>query len=224
MEQSLGSSGVRRATKKVRRRDDDPLDVGDMETDDGGSKVASFKDKLLGWASNESVKEDYEEDEFELLDGDVLTKTMNGISNIKFSERVHTLIQKTMAKTMIIKFLGRKIGFNNMVSKPHILWKVRRTIITRRTIYGQYLTVKSWSLWKGKYIEWSMRAYRMSDLALAFMAIRRRGVTYYPNRVEVSQTQSSATASAPTRVCGRGNRRLVGQRVVTHIVDTQVRA
>ncbi|MBA0799830.1 hypothetical protein Gohar_010319 [Gossypium harknessii] len=199
MEQSLGSSGVRRATKKVRRRDDDPLDVGDMETDDGGSKVASFKDKLLGWVSNESVKEDYEEDEFELLDGDVLTKTMNGISNIKFSERVHTLIQKTMAKTMIIKFLGRKIGFNNMVSKPHIL-----------------------SLWKGKYIEWSMRAYRMSDLAVAFMAIRRRGVTYYLNRVEVSQTQSSAPASAPTRVCGRGNRRLVGQRVVTHTVDTQV--
>ncbi|MBA0587236.1 hypothetical protein Gorai_000368, partial [Gossypium raimondii] len=172
-----------------------------METDDGGSKVASFKDKLLGWVSNESVKEDYEEDEFELLDADVLTKTMNGISNIKFSERVHTLIQKTTAKTMIIKFLGRKIGFNNMVSKPHILWKVRRTI------YGQYLTVKSCQVIKmdnqtenrmrghfvrmpvsvdlnrplifkvlveGKIHRVEYEAYRMSDLAVAFMAIRRR--------------------------------------------------
>nr|KJB34168.1 hypothetical protein B456_006G051600 [Gossypium raimondii] len=216
MEQSLGSSGVRRATKKVRRRDDDPLDVGDMETDDGGSKVASFKDKLLGWVSNESVKEDYEEDEFELLDADVLTKTMNGISNIKFSERVHTLIQKTTAKTMIIKFLGRKIGFNNMVSKPHILWKVRRTI------YGQYLTVKSCfsrSIYKkclleavgnsisqvikmdnqtenrmrghfvrmpvlveGKIHRVEYEAYRMSDLAVAFMAIRRRYALSYDER------------------------------------------
>ncbi|MBA0739541.1 hypothetical protein Gogos_012802 [Gossypium gossypioides] len=50
----------------------------------------------------------------------------------------------------------------------------------------------------------------------------RLGVTYYPNRVEVSQTQSSAPAFAPIRVCGRGNRRLVGQRVVAHTVDTQV--
>lgn len=69
-----------------------------MKTDDGGSKVASFKDELLGWVSNGSVEEDYEEDELELLDGDVFKKTKNEISNIKFSERVHTLIQKIRGK------------------------------------------------------------------------------------------------------------------------------
>lgn len=98
-----------------------------MESDDGCSKVALLKDKLLGWDPNKSIEEDYEKDEFELIDGDVVTETLNVIPDIKFPERVHTLIQKSMAKTVIIKRLGRKIGFNNLISKLHLLWKQRRS-------------------------------------------------------------------------------------------------
>ncbi|KAG8473010.1 hypothetical protein CXB51_034920 [Gossypium anomalum] len=33
---------------------DDPLDMGDMEVDEGRAKMVSFKDKLLGWVSNDN--------------------------------------------------------------------------------------------------------------------------------------------------------------------------
>ncbi|KAH1064283.1 hypothetical protein J1N35_029270 [Gossypium stocksii] len=167
MEQSLGGSGVGRATKKVRRRDDDLPDVGDMETDDGGSKVASFKDKLLGWNPNESIEEDYEEDEFELLDRD---------SDDERNSRYQILGKSTHSDSKEYgensdhQVSGRKIGFYNLISKLHLLWKPRRSLQLMDlendyyfvkfqskedynkaliegpwTIYGQYLIVQPWS-------------------------------------------------------------------------------
>ncbi|KAH1031670.1 hypothetical protein J1N35_043844 [Gossypium stocksii] len=105
-------------------KEDDPPDVGDMEVDEGRAKVVSFKDKLLGWVSNDNQKEDFDEDKFELIKRDVITGLEDGIPDIKFSERVHTWIQRSMAKTVIIKLLGWKIRFNNLVSKLNSMWKL----------------------------------------------------------------------------------------------------
>ncbi|PPD81927.1 hypothetical protein GOBAR_DD21144 [Gossypium barbadense] len=165
-----GESGVARATKKVHRREDDPPDVGDMEVDEGRAKVVSFKDKLLGWVSNDNQEEDFDEDKFELIERDVITGLADGIPNVKFFERVHTWNQKSMAKTVIIKLLGWKIGFNNLISKLNSMWKLNGSfqlmdlkndyyfikfqakkdydkvlIDCPWTIYGQYLTVQPWA-------------------------------------------------------------------------------
>ncbi|KAK5771335.1 hypothetical protein PVK06_047533 [Gossypium arboreum] len=140
-----GEFGVARATKKVRWQEDDPQNVGDME-------------------------EDFDEDKFELVEGDVITRLVDGIPAIKFSERVYTWIQRSMAKTVIIKLLGWKIGFNNFVSKLNSMWKLNRSfqlmdlendyyfikfqakedydkalINGPWMIYGYYLTVQPWS-------------------------------------------------------------------------------
>ncbi|KAH1083096.1 hypothetical protein J1N35_022857 [Gossypium stocksii] len=118
-----GESGVVKAIKKVRWQEDDPQDVGDMEVDKGRVKVVSFKDKLLGWVSNDYYQKDFDEDKFELIEGDVITRLVDGIPDIKFSERVHTWIQRSMTKMVIIKLIGQKIRFNNLVSKLNSMWK-----------------------------------------------------------------------------------------------------
>ncbi|MBA0808983.1 hypothetical protein Gohar_024676, partial [Gossypium harknessii] len=98
MEQSLGGSGVGRA-KKVRRRDDDSPDVGDMETDDGGSKVASFKDKLLGVNSlkQKGIQINEPREEFELK------KVGMGITSQGLSEYKESLSGKNKHKAAVVE-------------------------------------------------------------------------------------------------------------------------
>ncbi|KAK5784532.1 hypothetical protein PVK06_039058 [Gossypium arboreum] len=62
------------------------------------------------------------EEEFDLQDGDVVMKLVEGISSITLSDRVHQLIEWKMAKTITVKLLGRKIGFNTLLNKMKSLW------------------------------------------------------------------------------------------------------
>lgn len=58
-----------------------------------------------------------------LIEGDVTTKTINGIPSIKFSDRVLFLMEKIMFQTIILKLLGRKIGYNTLLNQFLALWK-----------------------------------------------------------------------------------------------------
>ncbi|KAG8486196.1 hypothetical protein CXB51_019495 [Gossypium anomalum] len=57
------------------------------------------------------------EEDFKLHDEDVMTKTVNGIPSITFSDHVHKFIEKKMALSIVIKLLGRKIAFNTLLNK-----------------------------------------------------------------------------------------------------------
>ncbi|MBA0799089.1 hypothetical protein Gohar_009622 [Gossypium harknessii] len=46
-----------------------------------------------------------EEEDINLLNGDVLTEVVDGLPLIQFLERVHALIHKSMNKTTVIKLL-----------------------------------------------------------------------------------------------------------------------
>lgn len=87
---------VRRSVKKVRRRWAEPpdLDSNDPIVDDNGrkvdgKKVPSWRDKLIG---NHLGSVNWQEDEFDLLDGGVTKEIVNGIPTITFSERVNQYI------------------------------------------------------------------------------------------------------------------------------------
>lgn len=56
----------------------------------------------------------------------MVTETMNGVSSIKFSSRVHQLIEESMSKSIIIKLLGRRIGYSAFHNKLYALWKPSR--------------------------------------------------------------------------------------------------
>ncbi|PPR85407.1 hypothetical protein GOBAR_AA35285 [Gossypium barbadense] len=118
------SSGIGRATKKVRRRPKIPLDTEDPMVDENGRKVQSSVQKY---------------------------------------------IERNMVKTIIVKLLGRRIGFNVLLNKVSSMWSLRNPIQVMDlendyylvrfqdeedynkvliggpwVIFGQYLTVCLW--------------------------------------------------------------------------------
>ncbi|MBA0555869.1 hypothetical protein Golob_026020, partial [Gossypium lobatum] len=77
----------------------------------------SFKDKLLGGgvaSSNENLEGSFEKNEsdFELMEGDMNTSMVNGISEIAFSDCIKDILFKEMELTVIHKLLGRNISYN----------------------------------------------------------------------------------------------------------------
>ncbi|MBA0828903.1 hypothetical protein Goarm_013530, partial [Gossypium armourianum] len=84
----------------------------------------SFKDNVQGQGVGvENKKLDTKDDGFVLLEGDVQTEVVDGISSISFSGKVHAMREKSMNRTMVIKLLGRKIGYNALINKIYALKK-----------------------------------------------------------------------------------------------------
>lgn len=58
----------------------------------------------------------------------VLTEIVEGMLSISFYERYHALMEKSIERSIIIKLLGRKIGFNASLNKIYSLWKQKQLI------------------------------------------------------------------------------------------------
>ncbi|MBA0748295.1 hypothetical protein Gogos_005136, partial [Gossypium gossypioides] len=101
------------------------------------------------------------EEDFELMGGDVITEMVDGVPSITFSNRVHEYIERRMTRTIIVKLLGSRIGFNALLS---------------RVIFGHYLTVRSWS---------SNFSMAQNEINSQVVWIRLLGLSegYYSNRL-----------------------------------------
>lgn len=64
-----------------------------------------------------------DDDNIELLDGDTITGEKDDMPSIQFSDHVHHILRKSMALSVLMKLLRRKIGFNTISSKLFSLWK-----------------------------------------------------------------------------------------------------
>ncbi|MBA0580665.1 hypothetical protein Gorai_022874 [Gossypium raimondii] len=79
-------------------------------------KPRSWKDYLVGTGfqaeGKAAIAYNFDDDgDFELLYADVVRSSVNGIPSINFSERVNQILIKDMAYTVVIKLLGRNIGY-----------------------------------------------------------------------------------------------------------------
>ncbi|MBA0640836.1 hypothetical protein Goklo_023738, partial [Gossypium klotzschianum] len=83
----------------------------------------SYKTKLLSALSGQNSTVNKEKD-FELQDGDVATEVVDGVSSITFFDRIHQFIERKVAWKIVIKLLGKKIGFNALLNKVSSLWKL----------------------------------------------------------------------------------------------------
>ncbi|KAK5845404.1 hypothetical protein PVK06_001587 [Gossypium arboreum] len=94
-----------------------------------GSKVlkASYKSTLLG-ATQAPAQNTFMVDEFALIKGDVVMKVIKAISSITFFDWVKGYIERRMARTVIVKMLGGRIGFNAFLNKISLLWNPRYPI------------------------------------------------------------------------------------------------
>ncbi|KAK5839836.1 hypothetical protein PVK06_008679 [Gossypium arboreum] len=64
----------------------------------------SWRDRILGRGTFGSG---YDED-FEFLDGDVMRSTINGVHVVNFSERVHQILVRDMATTVVMNKLSSR--------------------------------------------------------------------------------------------------------------------
>ncbi|MBA0711475.1 hypothetical protein Golax_010651, partial [Gossypium laxum] len=79
-----------------------------------------------GSSGEHAPKEVRRHDDDPPAEGDVITSTIDGILDIRFSERIHMLVRQGMSKVVTIKLLGRRIGFSTLNSKLYAIWKMSR--------------------------------------------------------------------------------------------------
>lgn len=154
-------------SKKVRCREEEPSNGGESQGGQSGEshKPFSFKDVVLNARSmdNEMVDE-WEVEDLELQETSIRKEVSDGVPSIEFSNRVYGLIERSMSKTLVVKLLGRKIGYNALwkpkmrfqlmdIDNDYYLAKFESEMdfnnVVKKglwVIFGHYLTVQPWSL------------------------------------------------------------------------------
>ncbi|MBA0652602.1 hypothetical protein Goklo_019851 [Gossypium klotzschianum] len=56
-----------------------------------------------------------------IMDGDFATRTIDEVCSIKFSERVHKLIEISIERTMVVKLLGTMTELNALYNHIYAL-------------------------------------------------------------------------------------------------------
>ncbi|MBA0880033.1 hypothetical protein Goshw_026815 [Gossypium schwendimanii] len=100
----------------------------DMEMVDGLSQTPklSWKEMLLGEGSHDqrggkSIDISNEDEEFDLLDGDIEKSTVDGISSIDFLDRVNKILIKHMATSVYLTVQPWSIDFNPTKPYPSVV-------------------------------------------------------------------------------------------------------
>ncbi|KAK8511941.1 hypothetical protein V6N12_074630 [Hibiscus sabdariffa] len=148
--------------RKHRRFDKEPPDRGgpgnrpsqpDVVVDADGIMVTpSYKDSLLHGSGTVPGGEEFDaDDDIDILEGEVIRSTIDGLISIEFSDRIKKLAAKSLDQTLVIKLLGAShrlmdidndyflVTFKDHSDFFHVLangpW----------TVFGHYLTVEPWT-------------------------------------------------------------------------------
>ncbi|KAL4360801.1 hypothetical protein GQ457_04G012650 [Hibiscus cannabinus] len=90
----------------------------------GSTPVApSFKDKLVGSDGGFRAPASLSDLDVEVLDDDIRIGGTSTLPEIQFSERVHDAIDSKLEKSVIIRLLGRTIGYHTLLNRIQLLWK-----------------------------------------------------------------------------------------------------
>ncbi|KAK9031717.1 hypothetical protein V6N11_056007 [Hibiscus sabdariffa] len=107
-----------RLPKKQHRWDENPLD--DLVS---GRPINAVE---ISTASDGSVL--FDDDDFDLLDEDVNCGIKDGVPFIDFSMRVQELANKSMEYALVLKLLGRHVGFSILYNRLLSLWNPEKPI------------------------------------------------------------------------------------------------
>ncbi|KAI9128706.1 hypothetical protein K1719_000189 [Acacia pycnantha] len=115
-------------------------------------KIPSFKDKLL---NEDSKTSDEEEEDLVLQQGDVSIGLVGSVPTVDFASHVLETLNQRMGLAVVVKLLGRRIGYRHLRSKLQSLWKLSGQIKKLGcytallsgpwVIFGHYLIVHPWS-------------------------------------------------------------------------------
>ncbi|XP_017636648.1 uncharacterized protein LOC108478683 [Gossypium arboreum] len=157
--------------KKVRFREKEEEPSNDMMIELSSDQPTSWRDMLVGQSSKNGSNGLDEKEAFDILEGDIQRTVVNGVPSITFSERIHQIFIQGMDNTVIVKLLGRNIGFSVLQNKFCSMWRPSAPIHMMDiengyflvkfqnkmdcdkvlseglwTIFGQYLTVQPWTM------------------------------------------------------------------------------
>ncbi|KAL4317972.1 hypothetical protein GQ457_18G007610 [Hibiscus cannabinus] len=93
----------------------------------GGSKNSlkpSFRDMLTGKGGGTQHSNFISELDVELGDSDVIIGKVGSLPKIHFSDRVHQAIDAKLSKSLIVRLLGKTIGYRALLSRVQTLWNL----------------------------------------------------------------------------------------------------
>ncbi|KAL4325050.1 hypothetical protein GQ457_11G008270 [Hibiscus cannabinus] len=102
-----------------------PMSSSRVSNLDTNPSPASYKDTLIAYDTSKSATGNVftDNEEVKLVEGDVTRSTVDGLISIVFSERVQALAVKNFDLTVVVKLLGRRIGYNTLRTRLLDLWK-----------------------------------------------------------------------------------------------------
>ena len=93
------------------------------QIEDGTPNKMSFKDKLMADAMDFEKEINSHMEEIEIEDSDMQTRRENGMQVIEFSHRIQCPMAQSLQKTVIVRLLGRPIGYKLLCTKIEELWE-----------------------------------------------------------------------------------------------------
>ncbi|KAK5819062.1 hypothetical protein PVK06_024019 [Gossypium arboreum] len=130
-------------TKKVRFKEGVEKEIAVMAVDPDLSPKLTGKDMLLGEASrsepDRNGSSEGRDNNFDFLEGNVSTDMVDGMPSIAFSERIKNILFKEMDLTIVLKLLGRNIGYNALHNRILSLWKPVKSFHLMDTVNGYFL-------------------------------------------------------------------------------------
>ncbi|KAK5845045.1 hypothetical protein PVK06_001198 [Gossypium arboreum] len=94
-----------------------------MMVDTPSDQPTSWRDKLVEQSSKDVFNCPIDNDNIDILEGDIQKTFVNGVPSITFSDRIHQILIQGMDNTVILKLLGRNIGFTVLQNKIYNLWR-----------------------------------------------------------------------------------------------------
>ncbi|XP_050229218.1 uncharacterized protein LOC126678358 [Mercurialis annua] len=153
-----------RSTKKAKFRENQEEDMVEVQ-----DVPMSFKDKVLQADKERVVSISGTCDDFNMMEDDVIISNDEGLPMISFSNRVKEELSKPWRRSVVVKLLGRPIGFRNLCNRLKSMWNFTQgfdvidlendyflvklksgcdveAVLTGGpwVILGHYLAVKSW--------------------------------------------------------------------------------
>ncbi|XP_017621897.1 uncharacterized protein LOC108466040 [Gossypium arboreum] len=148
---------------------------GNLSVEETCPKKVKFRDKerdiLVGESSKSGFEKANDKENIDILECDIQKTIVNGMPSIIFFDPIHRILIQSMSNTVILKILGRNIGFSVLQNKIYSIWKpsapfhmmdiengyflvkFQNYIDCEKAlsecpwiIFGQYLTVQHWTM------------------------------------------------------------------------------
>ncbi|MBA0709726.1 hypothetical protein Golax_024748 [Gossypium laxum] len=192
-------------------------EVSNMAVDQVLDLNVSWRDKVLGIGSGYSEKElgvmGSEDKDLDFLEGDVMKSAVNGILSINFSNRIKQILVKEMELTLVIRLLGRNIGYVVLYNRISILWKPSKPFHTM-DIGNDYFFVKFQSRENSRLSLEQNRERKFKDKEGANVLINRRTGKEVGFGLDGPMIESNMTRSGSNALDREKSNKWVGEKPV----------